>query len=382
MAQVYDAIVIGAGIMGSAAAYHLSKAGQRVLVLEQFTPDHTKGSSFDTSRIIRYAYDHPAYVELAKANYPAWREFEVEAGETFYTRTGGIDFGRPDTPYMQGIMAALDSGGIPYELLSAQEAMERFSQFRLDDDMRVLYQADSGILAAARAVLAHLRLAQQHGATLLTETPVEQIIPTADGVQVRAKGETYSAARLIVSAGSWGASLLAQTGLHLPLVPTVVQVGYFEPENLADFMPECFPVFIAHLAGTYGPFMPYGIASLEGSGLKIGFHGGTSVSHPSEIDYTPREEPVQQMRAFMRDHIPSGDGALKYTRVCLYTMTPDEHFVIDQHPVYPQIIVCSPCSGHGFKFGTLIGGIVRDLALEGQTAHDISLFRLARFVTA
>ncbi len=379
MAQHYDVIVLGAGIMGAATTYHLSKAGQRVLLLEQFELEHQKGSSHDASRIIRYSYDYPTYVEMAKANYPLWMALQEEAGETLYYRTGGVDFGTPDQPYIQDLIVALNTAGINYETLSPKEAEKRFPQFRFKDDMTVIYQADSGMLAATRSTLAHIRLAQQMGAAVLAETPATKIVPTHDGVEVHTEHEIYSAARLIVTAGGWIGELLEDTGLHLPITPTRVQLAYFQPDNPADYDAAHCPVFIAHVPGIYSEHLPYGLSSLNGSGLKIGLHGGEGVNHPSEINYTPDAEVVDRLRAFMRDHMPGANGKLLLQRVCVYTMTPDEHFIIDKHPEHPQIIICSACSGHGFKFGALIGTILKDLALEGTTSHDISLFNVTRF---
>lgn len=382
MDTTFDVIIVGAGIMGSAAAYYLARGGHNVLLLEQYTLEHHNGSSHDISRIIRYAYDHPAYVELAKANYPAWLEFQENAGEQVYFKSGGIDFGHPEQPYLQAMMAALRQHNIPFEQLSPAEAMQRFPQFRFDEEMSVVYQADGGVLAATRATLAHIRLAQQHGATVLDETPVTRITPVSGGVLVEAGGQTYSAARAIVASGSWAGPMLSELGLPLSLRPMRCQPTYFYPTaNSADFEIDRFPTFIAHVTGYYGDFHPYGMASLFDSGVKIGFHGGEIVNHVSEINYAPDDDLVERVRSFTSKHIPDANGALKHTRICLYTMTPDEHFVIDRHPEHPQITLCSACSGHGFKFGTLIGMILRDLTIEGQTTHNIDLFKVTRFAT-
>lgn len=381
MNSTYDVIIVGAGIMGSAAAYALAKHGQSVLLLEQFPLEHHFGSSHDVSRIIRYAYDHPAYVELAKANYPAWLDFEEAAGEQMYFKTGGLDFGHPSQPYLQDLVAALSTQGIPFEQLNPSEAEARFPQFRFDEDMTVIYQADAGVLAATRAVLAHVRLAQAHGAQVLADTPVTRITPTLDGVTVEAGGSRYSAARVIIASGSWAAPMLEELGLSLSLRPMRCQPSYFTPMTTPTaFDIDRFPTFIAHVTGYYGDFHPYGMASLDGSGVKVGFHGGETVDHVSQINYTPDADLVDRVRAFISRHIPDANGPLNSTRICLYTMTPDEHFIIDHHPVHPQIILCSACSGHGFKFGTLIGMILRDLAIEGTTPHNIALFRVSRFL--
>lgn len=373
----YDAIVLGAGAMGSAAAYHLAKSGAKVLLLEQFEIDHQKGSSYGFSRIIRYAYEHPAYIELMKSAYPAWSNLEAEAGEKLYTRTGGIDFGRPSESSFQRTLASLRQTEIPFELFTPAEAQERFPQFRFDDDMQVIYQADAGILSASKCVRAHVRLAEQYGATVLSNTPVTVIIPRADGVTVKTEHDSYDAAHLIITAGSWGKSILAELGLDLSLTPVRCQEVYFDTDNPTDYQPDRFPTFMGHMLDVY-QFIPYGIASIDSSGLKVGFHGGQPVNHPSEINYTPDDAAAEQSLTFTRTYIP-GVTAYRSSRVCLYTMTTDEDFIIDQHPQYPHITIGSVCSGHGFKFSTLIGSILTDLALRGTTSHDISKFKLARF---
>lgn len=374
----YDVIVLGAGALGSAAAYHAARRGARVLLLEQFAIDHQRGSSYGFSRIIRYVYDHPAYIRMAGPAFALWRELEAEAGETFYVRTGGIDFGVPGSESMfDGMIASLRAEAVDHELLSPDEARRRFPQFRFDDGMTILYQSETGILRASRCVQAHVRLAQARGAVVLAETRVDGIQPTADGVTVTAEGATYSAARLIVTAGGWAGPLLRTLDLDLPLRPVKAQENYFDVGAPADYAPERFPCFIAHLHG-YG-WLPYGMASIDGSGLKIGLHGGPDMN-PDDPDRSPDLEAVAQARRFAASYLPGAlvnDGFR--ARPCIYTMTPDEHFILDRHPAHESIVIGACCSGHAFKFSGLIGRLLTELALDGATADDISLFSLSRF---
>lgn len=380
MSTTYDVIVLGAGAVGSAAAYHAAKAGAKVLLIEQFALNHKNGSSYGYSRIIRYSYDHPAYVALAKTVYPMWAALEAEAGEQFYLKTGGLDFGPANDDILNNTFASVAQMGIAHEELSPQEAMQRYPQFKLNEDWRVLYQPDSGMLRASRCVLAHIRLAQQHGAVVRSETPVTGIFLKDSDVEVQTQAERFSAAKLIVTAGSWAAELLATyTNLQLPLQPLRCQVMFFDADHLADYGPDRFPTFIAHLSATYGT-ATYGMAAVDGSGVKIAFHGGDPASHPRDINYTPDADTEARIRVFSGRHLPRATGAMVEARICLYTMTPDEHFILDVHPQYPQIVIGSACSGHGFKFSTLSGKILADLALEGHTQHDISLFNIGRFV--
>jgi monomeric sarcosine oxidase len=378
MATTYDAIVLGAGAMGSAAAYHLAKAGQRVLLLEQFEIDHQKGSSYGFSRITRYAYENPIYVHLMKSVFPAWSALETEANEILFTRTGGLDFGRSDQKSLMNIIDSLDTEGVRYELWTAAEAEKHFPQFRFDPDMLIIYQGDGGILSASRCVRAHISLAEQHGAEICTNMPIVSITPQNDSVEIKTATDTFSAARLVIAAGSWAKSVLATLDLDLPLIPMQCQEAYFETDQPADYEASRFPTFIAHMLNVYDR-APYGIASHEGSGLKVGFHGGKPVGQPSEINYIPDENESKRILAFTQRCLPGVQSA-RSSRVCMYTVTPDEHFLIDKHPAYSHIVFGGGCSGHSFKFSPLIGSILTDLALRGTTEHDISLFKVDRLL--
>ena len=380
MTKIYDAIVIGAGAMGSAAAYYLSRRGQRVLLLEQFEIDHQRGSSYGFSRIIRYSYDSPEYVELAKDTYPLWFALEDELGERLVTKTGGIDFGPQDDPTLQATIASVRDCGLSHQLLSPVEAQKRFPQFRFDDDFAVLYQPDSGFVRASRAVRGHIQLARAQGTELLDNTAVAAIRLGNDSVEVRSSRGEFSAAKLIVTAGSWAKTLLAQTGIDLPLRVLRCQLNFMSPADLPMHSAENCPVYIAHLRERDGESI-YGIPAHDGSGFKVAFHGGPAVAHPSEIDYAPRAEDVEKLRPFLRAHIPGvADSPVQSSRICLYTQTPDEHFIVDKHPEHAQLVIGAGFSGHGFKFSTTIGKMLCDIALDGSTPHNDSLFKLARFI--
>lgn len=381
--NTYDVIVLGAGGMGSAAAYYLARAGHSVLVLEQFEIDHQRGSSWGYTRIIRYTYDHPAYIELARATYPLWQALEAESGETLVIRTGGLDFGVAGDPTLQATIDNARRFNLPHELLSPDDAMRRFPQFRFSEDMQVLYQPDSGIVTPSRAVRTHLRLAQAHGATVQDNTPVERIDIAPDSVTVTAGGARYSAARLVLTAGAWAGRLLAEMGVPVSLQPLACQEAQFEPpaESAALYSPDHMPVYIYHHEFASGGGM-YGLPNYEGAGVKSAFHGGIAYDHPSQIDYTPSATEVERIRATIGEVLPFLRTApLALTRICLYTMTPDHHFIIDQHPQYPHVVIGAGFSGHGFKFSTGIGKILCELATEQTSAHAIDLFSIGRFVS-
>lgn len=379
MTQVFDAIVIGAGAMGSAAAYYLSERGQRVLLLEQFELDHRQGSSYGYSRIIRYAYDHPEYVALAKDTFPLWFALQDKLGEQLVFQTGGIDFGPAGQASLEATIAAMQSSGLPYELLSPDEAKRRFPQFRLTEDFKALYQPDSGFVSASRAVLGHIKLAKANGAVMQDCTPVTAIRLASDSVEVATANETYAAGQIIVTAGAWARRLLAQTGQDLPLVPLRCQLNFMAPAEQSPYEAENCPVWIAHVDSLF-PEAVYGIPSHDGSGFKIAFHGGPAHSHPSEISREPDAENVAALRPFMRAHIPGiAEAPVRESRICLYTQTPDEHFVVDKHPEHAHVAIGAGFSGHGFKFSTIIGKMLTEIALDGATSHNDNLFKIERF---
>lgn len=380
MARHFDAIVIGAGGVGSAAAYYLSKAGKKVLLLEQFELNHQKGSSYGVSRVIRYSYNNPIYVDLMRAAYPLWFALEEEAGESLYVKTGGIDFGMPDQDTFQALKQSMDAAELPYEHLSTDEIRRRFPQFALEDGMEGMYQEAAGLLRTSRCVLAHIRLAQQHGATVMDQTPVTRIVPTEAGVTVETATETFSAERIVMTVGSWAKSMLAAQGIDLPLKIMPCQLGFYRPKKPDLFQPSTMPVFFAHMNGEYGE-MPYGVPHDDESlGYKLTtFYGWDTVERPSEVDYTPDPEWVERIRDFARQYLPDAAGETVSTRRCLYTLTPDKHFIVDTHPNHPQVVIGAGFSGHGFKFTTLMGKMLADMAMDGSTPYDTSLFKLARF---
>ncbi|MGD1942496.1 MAG: N-methyl-L-tryptophan oxidase [Leptolyngbyaceae cyanobacterium] len=382
MVKQFDVIVVGAGGVGSAAAYYLAKAGQKVLLLEQFELNHQNGSSYGQSRVIRYTYDNPIYVNLMRDAYPLWFALQEEAGEQLYIKTGGLDFGFPETDTFQRMKTSLDESRLEYEHLAKADIAQRYPQFALEDGMEGLFNPDAGLLKTSRCVLAHARLAQQRGATVIDQTPVLKITPSDHGVEVQTETETYGCDRIVLTVGSWAKGLLAEQGIDLPLKIMPCQLGFYEPKNAADFEPGKFPVFFAHMNGDYGE-MPYGIPHEDPSvGVKVTtFYGWDTVDKPSEVDYTPSQAWTERIRDWASQYVPGAAGPLLHTRRCLYTLTPDKDFVVDQHPDYPHVVIGAGFSGHGFKFTTLMGKMLADLAIAGSTPHDTSLFKLARFQT-
>lgn len=375
--RLYDVIVIGAGAMGSAAAYHAAKGGQSVLLLEQFKLDHTLGSSNGESRIIRYAYDHPAYIALVDAAFMMWHDLEQASGEQLLIKTGGLDFGRPNFPRFADTRAAMEAMNIPFEVLSPAEVNARIPQLQLDDDMLGLYQADAGVLKASRCVIVQARLAQEMGADFIEDCRVQDIQAHNGGVRLQTSQGDFSGSRLVICAGAWTENLLHMLGVeNLHLQPTREQLAFFEApaEYYAD-QGAPMPISIGWDEEIY-----YSIGGVENRGFKAARHFSNDPTTADSINRQPDAAYVEGVRAWLRKHWPQvAEANLVDSRVCLYTLTPDEHFIIDQHPAYPFISFGAGFSGHGFKFSTLIGKILVDLVNQQPIDLDLSLFKANRF---
>jgi sarcosine oxidase len=370
----YEYIVLGLGGFGSAAAYWLARhAGAEVLGLEQFELGHARGESQDHSRIIRLSYHTPGYVELAKHAYLAWAELEREAGEKLILRTGGLDFAPEASAIpLSNYAESMDAAGVHYERLDAVEIMRRWPPFRLSDDITGLYQTDSGIAMAAKGNAAHQRLARSHGATLRDGAPVEAIRPGIGEIDIVAGGERYRCRHLTIAAGSWSNRALLPFGLQLPLTITQEQVTYFDSPRLSDFQPDNFPVWIWMDDPCFYGFPVFGEA-----GPKAGQDAGGKEVTADTRTFDPDLEALSRVQNFLARYIPTALGPLIYTKSCLYTLTPDRDFVIDFVPNYGNAVIAIG-GGHGFKFASLVGRILAELATEGRTDHDLDPFRIDR----
>ncbi|NJN99897.1 MAG: N-methyl-L-tryptophan oxidase [Anaerolineales bacterium] len=374
MKQDFEYIVLGLGGLGSGAAYWLSRqAGSEVLGLEQFEIGHVRGGSQDHSRIIRLSYHTPAYVQLAKQAYQAWAVLEEEADEKLIVKTGGLDLWPAGsviaTTDYTGSLAACD---VPFEQLDAAEVMRRWPQFRLTDDVTALYQAESGIAPAAKCNAAHQRLARANGATLLDNVPITAIRPLAGEVEVVAGGTTYRCHKLVITAGAWTNTALANFGLNLPLTVTQEQVTYFATPHLADFAPERFPIWIWMDELSFYGFPAYGEPATKAA-QDVGGEETTAQTRSFE----PNPVNAQRVENFLAQYIPTALGPVHYSKTCLYTMPPDRDFVIDAIPGHENCVVAIG-AGHAFKFASLIGKILSELATNGSTASNIDAFKIDR----
>jgi sarcosine oxidase len=374
MKQNYEYIVLGLGGIGSAAAYWLARrAGGDVLGLEQFAIGHVRGASQDHSRIIRLSYHAPIYVELAKHAYRAWAALERDAGESLILRTGGLDFGPRDGAIpLSDYAESMSACGVPFESLDAGEIMRRWPQFKLADNIHGLYQAESGIAPAARCNAAHIRMARAYGAALREHAPVLALRAVGGEIEVTTADATYRCHKLVVAADAWTNRALAHFGMWLPLTVTQEQVSYFATPHLADFAPERFPIWIWMDEPSFYGFPIYGEAGPK-AGQDV---GGQEVSAETRT-FEPDPTAQRRLEDFLRRHIPSALGPIIYTKTCLYTLTPDRDFVIDRLPQQPNVLVALGAA-HGFKFASLFGKILSELAIDGATGCDISAFNIDR----
>jgi sarcosine oxidase len=374
MKRDYEYIVLGLGGFGSAAAYWLSKrAGSEVLGLEQFELGHVRGESQDHSRIIRLSYHTPEYVELAKYAYRAWAQLEQDAGEQIVLKTGGLDFApRESAIPLSNYSGSMDAAGVGYEALDAAEIMRRWPQFRLTEDIHGLFQPESGIAMAARGNAAHQRVAREHGATLRERAPVQAVRPLAGEFEVDAGNAQYRCRRLIIAAGSWSNRALAPFGVQLPLTVTQEQVTYFATTRPADFQPDCFPIWIWMDDPCF-----YGFPIFGEPGPKVGQDAGGREVTADTRTFEPDQAALERVTGFLGKHIPSALGPIIYTKTCLYTLTPDRDFVLDAVPGHPNAFVAIG-GGHGFKFASLIGRTLSELAVSGSTERNLEPFRIDR----
>ena len=370
----YEYIVLGLGGFGSAATHWLSRrAGAAVLGLEQFELGHVRGESQDHSRIIRLSYHNPGYVEMAKHAYRAWAEVERDSGEQLVLKTGGLDFGpRQSAIPLSNYSGSMDAAGVPYEHLDAAEIRRRWPQLTVTDDIHGLFQAESGIAMAARGNATHIRMAREHGAAVRDQAPVEAIRPGAGEIEVTAGGTTYRCRRLVIAAGAWSNRALAPFGVQLPLRVTKEQVTYFASPHPELFTPERFPVWIWMDDPCF-----YGLPTFGEAGPKVGQDAGGLEVTADTRTFDPDKAALKRVTDFLERCIPKALGPIIYTKTCLYTLTPDRDFVIDGVPGRPGATVAIG-GGHGYKFASLIGRILSELAIDGRTDHDLAPFRADR----
>lgn len=374
MSSTAAVAVIGVGVMGAATLRALAARGVSVIGIDRFRPGHAHGSSHGETRVFRIAYfEHPSYVPLALAARDAWRRIERETGAALLTTTGILEAGPEGSPIVSGSLDAARRHGLPHDVLGAREACARFPAFSLPDGWVASFQPDGGVLRAEASVETMVASAVARGASVLAGRRVTRLSPQPDGVRVVfADGSGLTADRVVVAAGPWIGALVP--GLAPALKVTRQSVGWFTPREPDLVRPTRMPVFI--LEAPEDTF--YGFPDMSGSGVKTASHiAGEAVDDP-DAPAGPNDAAIERLAANLARYLPAAAGPRRAAVSCFYTRTADEHFAIGPHPEEMRIVLASPCSGHGFKFASLIGEILADLALDGGTRHDISLFDPSR----
>lgn len=362
--------------MGSATVYHLARRGCRVLGLEQFDIPHEFGSSHGISRIIRLAYaEHPNYVPLLRRAYELWRELENRAGERLLIITGGIDAGAQDSAIVRGALSSCAIHHLPHEELDAASLRRRFPGFRLADGMLGVYQPDAGFLLSERCIVVHVEAAQQLGAEVHARERVIGWRCDYKGVSVRTDRRSYRAKRMVVTAGPWARGLIP--ALAEVAVPERQVLIWTQPRRPEYFRLGAFPVF--NMESPEGRFYGFPIHGVPG--FKLGkYNHRRERTDPDAMDRECHPEDEKILRAGIGKYFPDANGPTMAMKTCIFTNSLDEHFILDFHPQYSQVALAAGFSGHGFKFCSVVGEIMADLALDGRTRHDIEMFRLRRFL--
>ncbi|QDV34665.1 N-methyl-L-tryptophan oxidase [Tautonia plasticadhaerens] len=367
-------VILGAGAMGAAAAYHLARRGEPVLLVEQFEAGHDRGSSHGAARIIRHSYADVLYSRLMPEAFAAWRRLEAEAGELLYVKIGGLSLCPPGVDYVARVASSLEEVGVPHRRLRGAEVRRAYPSFAVPDEFDAVFEPDAGLISASRAIAAQIELARRLGAgttEVLERCPIRRIDLDGERPALLADRLRITADRLIVAAGPWAGRLLP--GLADRLRPTRQQVLYLGPDPIGPFAIGRLPAFICKGASPSEAF--YGMPDFLGTGVKVARHSGPDCD-PDAVDRAVDASYVDLVRDFLRGVLPSlADAPLLRSEVCLYTEAPDAHFLLGPLPGRPGVIVASPCSGHGFKFSCLIGRILADLALDDIPGIDIDLWR-------
>jgi sarcosine oxidase len=373
----FDVVVIGLGAMGSAALSALAQRGLKVIGIDRFEPGHRLGSSYGESRIIRMAYyEDPAYVPLLRLAYEAWERLERRTGEYILTITGILEAGIEGSALVEGSLRSALQHDIPHEVLRPDEVNKRFPAFSIPPDWRCVFQPDAGILQPEKAISLYVKLASELGATVALGTRVQSVLPVGDHVEVHLEsGEIIEAGSAVLAVGPWIQQLVPELGSKMRL--TRQPLMWFEPLMPRWVQPPSMPVFFFDTPDD----LIYGFPDFRGSGVKVASHLSCGeLATADEIRAEVSEEEKAHLQRMMSRFIPAAAGRVRQTHVCIYTRSTDEHFVLGLHPNASQIVLASPCSGHGFKFASIFGEILADLAMTRATDKPIEFFQPSRLM--
>ena len=375
MSQEFDCIVIGVGGMGSSTLYNLAKRGRRVLGLEQFDIPHAEGSSHGVNRIIRLAYyEHPSYVPLLRRAYELWSEIESVTGEQLLYKTGSIDTAPSGHEVFEGSLESCLLHDIPHRVLNHAQINEQFPGYQLPPGHMGLLQEDGGFVLSERSIVAYANAAMSAGAEIHAREVVTGWESDQGGVRVFTDRSEYTAERLVITAGAWTSGMIPI--LDELAVPERQVLAWLQPLDGSLYAPEVFPVFNAYFdEGRYYGFPVFGIP-----GFKVGrYHHLEEVIDPDSKIKTVTGEDEAVLRSAVERYFPKANGTTMTLKTCMFTNTPDEHFIVDLLPGNTQVAVAAGFSGHGFKFASVIGEILADLAITGETEHNIDLLKIDRF---
>jgi len=376
MSTHYDVIVVGAGAMGMSTGYYLSKTNQKVLLIDAFDPPHSNGSHTGDTRIIRHANGEGAhYVPIALRAQELWNELQEQTDDVLFRKTGVVSFGNEESPFVQTALEAAKQYNIPTEVYSGKEMNEKWEGINPPGDFLAVYEPEAGVLHAGACIRAFRRLAIQNGVDLLVNNPVLDYEVNDDSVSVQTKLGTYTADKLVVTAGAWNRPLLEKSGLNIQLQSARRTVGWFKADETL-YHSEVFPGFSVDMPE--GVF--YGFPSIDGEGVKLGeYYTGDDLDPEyinDEFGVYPRDE--GDLRGFLEDFMPQAAGKLNAGAVCMFTNTPDEDFIIDFHPRHSNVVLAAGFSGHGFKHSSAVGEILSQLVSDGESKLDISSFSVKR----
>lgn len=370
----YDCIVLGTGGVGSAALYHHARRGVRVLGLDQFPPGHDQGSSHGDSRIIRLAYfEHPDYIPLLRRAFELWRELEEQADTRLLLDSHVLNLGPADGEVITGLKAAASAHDLNIEPLSSAEVTRRFPSIRMAADQQAILDPNAGILKVEDCIRTYVSLAKRAGASLVVGSPVLSWRAVAQGIEVATQQDTYVCEKLVITPGAWASSLLPAIAQHFTIVRKAL---FWFDGDTSDFRLGDYPVVLSERAGdTF-----YAIPRMDAKGVKISNHsGGRECTAPERLDRTLDTTELEAASLFARHHLPSVGPQLNHHTTCMYTMSPDGHFLVGAYPGQANVYLAAGLSGHGFKFASVLGEILADLSTDGVTRHPIEFLNPLRF---
>ena len=370
----YDAAVIGVGGVGSAALFHLASRGLQVIGLEQFSIAHDRGSSHGQTRIIRTAYfENSAYVPLLIRSYELWRSLEVSSGQRLLEPTGLLEVGRPDGEILPGVVTSAQEHSLEIERLTSSQSEHRFPMYHVPDDMEAIFEPTAGMLYVEECVATHVRAAEAKNATVRQNTRVDRIELDAAPIVIHLENEEIAAERLVICGGAWASQLL---DLRLPLEIARKHLHWYSTDQPNWQAKRGCPTFFYELPD--GCF--YGFPAIDAQGVKIAEHtGGEKLTTPDDFDRSPSPEDDQRVLAFLSHHLIHVFPRRTRHETCLYTLTPDAHFIVDRHKMNPNIAYAAGLSGHGFKFAPVLGEILTDLVVHGESDQPIDFLSSKRF---